>query len=465
MAQNFPSSSSVALNRTRHAEPRNTGIGVVGDKPWGSHFFLFYETKADLLDTLVPYFKAGLDNNEFCAWVVSEPLTKEEATNALSGAIPQFHRHLTNGNIEILPSRDFYLNGGPLQRERVSRNLFNKLDHVLRSGYDGMRGNGNLSWLQRKDWDAFCDYERDLNRTIVNQKMMMLCAYPLAGRTATEILDVTRTHQFAIARRNGNWEAVETSQMKEAKAVIKKLNDELKQRSAELEEEEEISRALNCKLLRAQDEERRRLALELHDSAGQLLAALKWKMVPLTEDIARQDSELAKRAGDCLNLLDELWKELRTVSYLLHPPLLHEAGLSFALRWYLEGLAERSGLCVNLELDLHLARPSPDVETAIFRIVQEALTNIHRHAKTKIATVRITGGPENIRVEIKDKGRGIAQFNSLDDPTFKMGVGIQGMRERVRLLNGSFEMKSGNAGTTIIAVLPTQYISKPTIGS
>jgi signal transduction histidine kinase len=188
-------------------------------------------------------------------------------------------------------------------------------------------------------------------------------------------------------------------------------------------------------------------------------------MVPLTEDIARQDSELAKRAGDCLNLLDELWKELRTVSYLLHPPLLHEAGLSFALRWYLEGLAERSGLCVNLELDLHLARPSPDVETAIFRIVQEALTNIHRHAKTKIATVRITGGPENIRVEIKDKGRGIAQFNSLDDPTFKMGVGIQGMRERVRLLNGSFEMKSGNAGTTIIAVLPTQYISKPTIGS
>ena len=461
MAQNLPSSSSIVLNRTRHAEPRNTGIGVVGDKPWGSHFFLFYETKADLLDTLVPYFKAGLDNNEFCAWVVSEPLTKEEATNALSGAIPQFHRHLANGNIEILPSRDFYLDGGSLQRERVSRNLFNKLDHALRSGYDGMRGNENLSWLQRKDWDEFCDYERDLNRTIVNQKMMMLCAYPLAGRTATEILDVTRTHQFAIVRRNSNWEAVETSQMKEAKVVIKKLNDELKQRSAELEEEEEISRALNCKLLRAQDEERRRLALELHDSAGQLLAALKWKMVPLTEDIARQDSELAKRSGDCLNLLDELWKELRTVSYLLHPPLLHEAGLSFALRWYLEGLAERSDLGVDLDLDLHLARPSPEIETTIFRIVQEALTNIHRHAKTKIARVRINGDSENIRVEIEDEGRGIAQFRSLDDPTFKMGIGIQGMRERVRLLNGTFELRSGNTGTTIIVVLPAQYISEP----
>jgi signal transduction histidine kinase len=465
MTKNSPATGSAALNPSRYTEGRKTGIGVVGDKPWGSHFFLFYETKADLLDTLVPYFKAGLDNHEFCAWAVSEPLTREEATNALSGAIPQFRRHLTDGNIEIVAGRDFYLNGDQLQRERVLRDLSNKLEHALRSGYNGMRGNGSSSWLQRKDWDVFCDYEKELNRTIVKQKMMMLCAYPLTGRSAAEILDVTRTHQFAIARRNNSWEVVETSQMKEAKAVIKKLNEELKQRSAELEEEEGISRALNYKLLRAQDEERRRLALELHDSAGQLLAALKWKMVPLSEDIARQDSELAKRAGDCLTLLDELWKELRTVSYLLHPPLLHEAGLSFALRWYLEGLAERSGLGVDLELDLHLARPSPDVETAIFRIVQEALTNIHRHAKTKTARVRINGGSENIRVEIEDKGRGIPQFSSLDDPSFKMGVGIHGMRERVRLLNGAFELRSGNTGTTITAVLPTQYIPKRIIES
>jgi signal transduction histidine kinase len=462
---NSRASSSVAPDPIKNTEWTKTGIGVVGDKPWGSHFFLFYETKADLLDALVPYFKAGLENNEFCAWALSEPLTKEEAANALSRAVPQFHRHLTDGKIEILPGRDFYLNGDHFERERVLRDLSNKLDHVLRSGYNGMRGNGSNSWLKRKDWDAFCEYEKDLNRTIANQQMIMLCAYPLAGRTATEILDVTRTHQFAIARRNGSWEVVETSQLKEAKVAIRKLNEELRLRAAELEKEEGTSRALNRKLLQAQDEERRRLALELHDSAGQLLAALKWKMVPLTEDIARQDSELAKRSGDCLKLLDELWKELRTVSYLLHPPLLHEAGLSFALRWYLEGLAERSGLGVDLELDLHLARPSADIETTIFRIVQEALTNIHRHAKTKSARVRINGDSESIRVEIEDEGRGIAQFRSLDDPSFQMGVGIQGMRERVRLLNGRFKLKSGNAGTTIIAVLPNQQISKAAIES
>jgi signal transduction histidine kinase len=127
----------------------------------------------------------------------------------------------------------------------------------------------------------------------------------------------------------------------------------------------------------------------------------------------------------------------------------------------LEGLAERSDLGVDLDLDLHLVRPSPEIETTIFRIVQEALTNIHRHAKTKIARVRINGDSENIRVEIEDEGRGIAQFRSLDDPTFKMGIGIQGMRERVRLLNGTFELRSGNTGTTIIVVLPAQNISEP----
>jgi signal transduction histidine kinase len=107
----------------------------------------------------------------------------------------------------------------------------------------------------------------------------------------------------------------------------------------------------------------------------------------------------------------------------------------------LEGLAESSGLNVALALDLHLPRLSPDVETAIFRIVQEALTNIHGHAQTKSATVRITEGAENVRVEIEDKGRGIAQFSSRDDQTFTVGVGIRGMREGVRLLKGKFELK------------------------
>jgi hypothetical protein len=150
MTKKPTASDSGAVNPSRYAEWRKTGIGVVGNKPWGSHFFLFYDTKVDLIDALVPYFKAGLEHNEFCAWAVAEPLTGEEARDALSRAIPQFHQHLTDGNIEILPGRDFYLTGDQLVLERVSQHWSNKLYRALQSGYDGMRGSGTSSWLERK---------------------------------------------------------------------------------------------------------------------------------------------------------------------------------------------------------------------------------------------------------------------------------------------------------------------------
>jgi signal transduction histidine kinase len=170
-------------------------------------------------------------------------------------------------------------------------------------------------------------------------------------------------------------------------------------------------------------------------------------------------AELVKIAKESVELLDELSKEIRTVSHLLHPPLLDEAGLSTALGAYLEGLRERSGLAVKLELDPSLARLPRDIEIALFRIVQESLTNIHRYAHTQTATVRIIQDSENVRVEIQDQGQGIPNFTSLTDATFKMGVGIQGMRERVRQLKGRFELQSGKAGTTVTATLPRGVIS------
>jgi PAS domain S-box-containing protein len=233
-----------------------------------------------------------------------------------------------------------------------------------------------------------------------------------------------------------------------------RLEARVKERTVELEQAEDTLRALNRRLLEVQDEERRRLALELHDSAGQWLAALKWKMALLVEDIAPQSTELAERVSECLTLLNELTKELRTLSHLLHPPMLDDAGLSPALRSYVEGFAERSGLTVNLELEREVPRLPREVETAVFRIVQESLTNIHRHARTQTAMVRIGHDSENVRVEIRDRGDGIVNFTSLDDTLSKMGVGLRGMRERVRLLDGKFELQSGNWGTTVTATLP-----------
>jgi PAS domain S-box-containing protein len=212
---------------------RRTGIGVVGDVPWGTHFFLFYEATEDLLETLVPYFRAGLEDGEFCMWVVPEPLTQEEALAALRRTIPGFDRYRDERNMELVQGHDWYLHDSQLDVAMVARKWDQKLDYALSHGYSGLRLAGSTAWLAKKDWKEFCDYEKEVNDHITDSAMTALCTYPLQGSAAAEILDVTRTHQFAIARRKGGWEVVETSELKQAKAEIKKLNDELEQRVVE----------------------------------------------------------------------------------------------------------------------------------------------------------------------------------------------------------------------------------------
>ncbi len=195
-------------------EFRKTGISVVGDVPWGSHFCHFYETKQDLLDTLVPYFKAGLENNECCLWVVSgsDLITVEEAKEALAQAVPDLDRRLSAENIEILNGHDWYFDKNVLNLERVKSEWDAKVKGALARGYDGLRASADTFWLAGKDWKDFFAYEKQVNDWITDQTMTVLCTYPLA-KSGAEVLDVVQAHQFAIARRQG----------------IKRLNEELQQ--------------------------------------------------------------------------------------------------------------------------------------------------------------------------------------------------------------------------------------------
>jgi C4-dicarboxylate-specific signal transduction histidine kinase len=214
-------------------ETRQTGIDVVGGMPWGSHFCLFYETKGDLLDTLISYCKAGLESDEFCLWVVAEPLTIEEATDALRDAVPDLDRYLADSSIEIVPARDWYLQGGTFDLKRVTGGWHEKLARASARGYAGVRVTGDTAWLEKKDWKDFCEYEEGLNEAVADQRLAVLCTYPLAACGADEILDVVRTHQFALAKRHGSWDVIETAGHKQAKAEIKRLNEELEQRVVE----------------------------------------------------------------------------------------------------------------------------------------------------------------------------------------------------------------------------------------
>ncbi len=218
---------------------------------------------------------------------------------------------------------------------------------------------------------------------------------------------------------------------------------------------EESLRLLSGQLLHLQDQERRRIARELHDSAGQILAALGMNLSLVGSENGNIAPRAAKAIQESVGLVQELSRELRTISHLLHPPLLDEVGLASGLRSYLEGFTERSKIRVDLELPEDLGRLQQDLETAIFRIVQECLTNIHRHSESPVARIRISRSDSQVSLEVEDRGKGIpSEKRGALDSGGTPGVGIRGMRERLRQLGGTLEINSSGRGTVVVARLP-----------
>ena len=205
-----------------------------------------------------------------------------------------------------------------------------------------------------------------------------------------------------------------------------------------------------------QDDERRRIARELHDSVGQMLAALGMNLSTVKADLERL-TKAVNAVTDSAALVDELNKEIRTISHLLHPPLLDEAGLASALRWYSDGFAQRSKIQVDLDLPAQFGRLSGELETTIFRVVQECLTNIHRHSGSSVAKIRLSQSGDEVIVRVADEGRGLSpKKQDAIAEAATPGVGVRGMRERVRQLGGTLEINSNGEGrgTAVIVRLP-----------
>jgi signal transduction histidine kinase len=237
---------------------------------------------------------------------------------------------------------------------------------------------------------------------------------------------------------------------------ISKVNSDLHREVAERLNAENALRQLSQNVVQVQDEERRRIARELHDSAGQYLSAVTLTLGQLARRLDASGDRNKQLVQEALDLVGDCIKEVRTMSYLLHPPVLDDFGLASALRWYVEGFSLRCGIIVRLDLAEELPRFPSEVETALFRIVQEGLTNVHRHSGGLKASVELKASSHHISTTITDNGHGMTKDTLFNVAKGQGGVGLMGMYERVKKLGGTLHIDSGELGTTIKAELPIQ---------
>ena len=234
---------------------------------------------------------------------------------------------------------------------------------------------------------------------------------------------------------------------------------ELESKNLELVRQTEVVRELSARLLQIQDEERRRIARELHDSVGQMLAAVSMNMAHVTHEARSLSPDAHKALEDNAGLLEQLSSEIRTISHLLHPPLLDEVGLQSALQWYIDGFSERSKIKVDLELPDDFGRLPRNLEITLFRVVQECLTNIHRHSGSNTAAIRVSRSQNEVRLEVRDAGKGIPAEAQTSLSSGKLsGVGLRGMHERLRQMGGHLDVQSNGNGTLVLATLPIEVL-------
>jgi PAS domain S-box-containing protein len=280
------------------------------------------------------------------------------------------------------------------------------------------------------------------------------------------------TYSRAVPLLNGNGEILEwfgaasdVTARKEAEDNFRKLaqtlDAEVRARTLELQEQSNRVRQLSWRLLRSQDEERRHIARELHDSVGQTLTVLDINLELFMQEAGYKSSEDASKIEEIQKTVQQLHREIRTTSYLLHPPLLDESGLYSAISWYLQGLRERSGMEVQLDISKEFGRLPRDMELVIFRLVQECLTNIHRHSESETASIRIARESNQIALDIRDQGKGMSPARLAEIQSGRSGVGIGGMRERLRQFEGTMNIESDSSGTRVFATIPFPKDASP----
>ena len=422
------------------------------------HICLIYESQGEQLAMPVPSIRMGLERGEKCIFIAPEK-TLRDVNEGLHAIGIDVDEAMNSGRLAVASQEDTYLRNGHFEPDRMIRFLADSLEPAIASGFSGLRVVGEMTWALGGDLGTgpLIEYEAKLNYFVRDNPVAVTCQYDRNRFSPEVILNVIRTHPIVIY---GNFVCSnpyyvppeEFLAPNHAEMEVKRLLANLRDR----EQANKALRELSRRLFQMQDEEHRRIARELHDSIAQELAAVSMNLGELQRRIEGRDLITDNLLSDSMALVEQCNREIRTISHLLHPPLLDELGLRRALQDYIEGFAGRSAIATTLDVAEDLDRLPAEIETALFRVVQESLGNIHRHSGSTTAAVRIRRDAGTVRLEISDEGGGVPPGLRLrnKEMSVPVGVGIAGMRERLGQVGGELEIESSDRGTTVRAIVP-----------
>jgi signal transduction histidine kinase len=407
----------------------------------------------------IPFIRIGLERGDKCIYIADDG-TEAVVRDAMHAQGIDVERAIATDSLVLETKEGAFLKHGAFDPEWMPTFWREATAEAMQHGFAALRATGETEWVLcgAPGLERWAEYESRLTTVLADLNCFALCQYNRQLLPPEVILDVIHTHPTVIYRgvvcRNMYHvppdEFLQANQTaREAERLLTTIRERAEIEYTLRQQRNEL-RALANRLMHAQDDERRRIATMLHETTAQDLAALKMLLARLNRTADRLSEGERHALTESMSLAEQSMTEIRTVSYLLHPPFLDEAGLLSALRWYAGGFAERSGITVDLDLPEGFERLPLDTETVLFRIVQESLTNVHRHAGSATARIRLRRDAEMLVLEIEDRGHGIpkASLKHITSGGSGVGVGIAGMSERIEQLGGRLEVTSSDQGTT-----------------
>ncbi len=453
---------------------RKTGIEIIGGVSWGTHLCQFYQTKEDLIDILIPYFKAGLEDNELCIWSTSEPLNEREAEEVFKKAVPDFNKYFESRQIEILPHERLLLKNGIFSPKSVLDTWTDKHNQALSRGYDGLRISVNTAWLEKRDWKNFIDYERKINKIIGKYGIIAICSYPFDKCGASEVIDVISCHQLALVKRAIKWESIETFKSTDGylyAANQKRIEQTLQNTYQKLKETQK--QLIHASKMVAMGQ----LAAGISHELNQPLTGIKGFAQALIMDLSDENSSLKEDLNKILFQADRMDKIIQNIRLFAKKAefRMQEIDINQPLKDSLMLLTKQlivHNIRLHTSFDRNLPRIQGDpnqLEQAFINLITNARDAIDNsgnmeggdlHIKTSLSKE----DKKNIVITFKDTGSGISKENleCIFNPFYTtkssnggMGLGLSIVHLIIKSHKGRIEVESEeNTGTTFRIILP-----------